>query len=82
MIVYITADDLDYFAYADINEMEDAISRFNIGANIAIYWDQSAAGKSNPYSTGTEIASVDNWKGIYRAIQISQGRTDFLDFTR
>jgi len=52
MMVYITADDLDYFAYSDINEMEDAISNYKSGANIAVYWDQSASGQSDPYPTG------------------------------
>ena len=52
MMVYITADDLDYYAYGDINEMEWAISDYNAGANIAVYWDQSADGRTDPFSTG------------------------------
>ena len=57
-MVYITADDLDYFAHSDINEIEDAVSRFNNGANVAVYWDQSAAGDSDPYSTGSGSQSA------------------------
>ena len=80
-MVYVTADDLDYFAYTDINEMEDAISRFNIGANIAIYWDQSAAGKSNPYSTGN--GSQPAWTTAGKAFieadsDFSEVATDFI----
>ena len=52
MMVYITADDLDYYAYGDINEMEWAISDYNASANIAVYWDQSADGRTDPFSTG------------------------------
>ena len=52
MMVYITADDLDYYAYGDINEMELAISNYHAGANIAVYWDQSADGDTDSFSTG------------------------------
>ena len=81
MMVYVTADDLDYYAYTDINEMEDAINRFNIGANIAIYWDQSANGRSNPYSTGN--GSQEAWTTAGKAFIVadsdfSEVATDFI----
>ena len=61
--------------------MEDAISRFNIGANVAIYWDQSAAGRSNPYSTGN--GSQPAWTTAGKAFieadsDFSEVATDFI----
>jgi hypothetical protein len=81
MMVYITADDLDYFAYSDINEMEDAISNYYVGANVAVYWDQSADGRSNPYSTGN--GSQPAWTTAGKAFiqadsDLNDVGTDFL----
>ena len=81
MMVYITADDLDYFAYSDINEMENAISNYNVGANVAVYWDQSADGRSNPYTTGN--GSQPAWTTAGKAFiqadsDLGDVGTDFL----
>ena len=47
--VYMTSTDLSSFAFADINEMEYAVSRFAPGAKIVVFWDQWSRGS---YATG------------------------------
>ncbi len=47
--VYMTSTDLADFAFADINEMEKAVSRFATGARITVFWDQW---NQKPFATG------------------------------
>jgi len=61
IMVYMTADDLERFAFADINEMEQAAARLGSSVNIAVLWDQSAAGTT--YPTPGEAA----WGDVGRA---------------
>src|SRR5207253_691685 len=42
IMVYMTASNLEEYAFADINEMEDAASRLPGNVSIVVYWDQSA----------------------------------------
>ena len=50
-MIYITADDLDQYAFEDINEMEAAVAASNHDSSIAVLWDQSANGNAAPYET-------------------------------
>ena len=51
VMIYITADDLDQYAFEDINEMEAAVAASNHDSSIAVLWDQSANGNAAPYET-------------------------------
>ena len=50
IMVYVTASDLESFSFADINEMEQAMSRLPGSVNISVLWDQSSA--RTTYATG------------------------------
>ena len=50
VMVYVTASNLESFAHADINEMEIAAASLPGSVNLAVLWDQSAAGAT--YATG------------------------------
>jgi hypothetical protein len=50
IMVYVTASDLESFAFADVNEMEQAVSRLPGTVNISVLWDQSSA--RTTYATG------------------------------
>ena len=50
VMVYVTASNLESFAFADINEMETAVAALPGSVNLAVLWDQSAAGST--YATG------------------------------
>ena len=50
VMVYITASNLESFAFADINEMETAVAALPGSVNLAVLWDQSSAGST--YATG------------------------------
>jgi post-segregation antitoxin (ccd killing protein) len=64
VFVYITASNLQEFAYEDINEMEVAVSQLPSTVNVVTLWDQSAA--YSTYSTGN--GSQAAWKTTGRAV--------------
>jgi len=61
--VYMTSTDLASFAFADINEMEKAVSRFAAGARITVFWDQW---DQKPFATGG--GSQTAWGTAGRAV--------------
>jgi hypothetical protein len=50
LFVYVTASDLQQFAFEDINEMEKAASQLGTAVNIVVFWDQSNS--LTKYATG------------------------------
>ena len=54
IIVYVTASDLQSFAFSDVNEMEQAMSRLPGTVNISVLWDQSSALTTYPTGGGTQ----------------------------
>jgi hypothetical protein len=50
IMVYITASDLDPYAYDDINELEIAARSLPGNVNLAVLWDQSS--RRSTYATG------------------------------
>lgn len=49
VMVYMTATNLAQFGFADVNEMEDALTRMAPGVNFTLFWDQWNQGS---YATG------------------------------
>ncbi len=64
IMVYVTASDLFDYAFADINEMEKAVSELPGSVNITAFWDQSSLGRTFPTGGGTQPA----WGGAGQAI--------------
>ncbi|WP_035367395.1 pre-peptidase C-terminal domain-containing protein, partial [Dolichospermum circinale] len=64
VMAYITASNLDYFAFQDINEMEVAASRLPSTVNFAALWDQSS--QRTTYATGGSAAWGDTGRAIIR----------------
>ena len=71
VMIYITADDLDQYAFQDINEMEAAVAASNHDSSIAVLWDQSSNGNAAPYETPVIQAdgtiSPETWTTAGRA---------------
>ncbi|QNI94698.1 clostripain family protein [Synechococcus sp. A15-127] len=71
VMIYITADDLDQYAFEDINEIEAAVAASNHDSSIAVLWDQSANGSVAPYETPVIQAdgtiSPETWTTAGRA---------------
>jgi hypothetical protein len=63
IMIYMTASDLEEFAFQDVNELEEMVARLPGSVNVAILWDQSAAGLKFP--TGDD--SQDAWGTLGRA---------------
>jgi hypothetical protein len=71
IFVYMTGDDLNNFAYQDINEMERALAKLPATVNIVVSWDQWTGldGKGRPvaaYSTGNGAQAA--WRTYGRAV--------------
>ena len=56
VMVYITASNLESFAFSDINEMEAAAASLPGSVNLAVLWDQSAAGQTFASGGGAQSA--------------------------
>lgn len=69
IMVYITADDLERFAFQDINEMERAVSRLPGTVNVSVFWDQSS--RRTTYATGGAV----NLRGVQQAELLSPAIT-------
>ncbi len=59
VMVYITASNLESFAHSDINEMEIAAAALPGSVNLAVLWDQSAAGATFATGGGSQPAWGD-----------------------
>ncbi|MFM6089603.1 MAG: pre-peptidase C-terminal domain-containing protein, partial [Dolichospermum sp.] len=64
VMAYITASDLDRYAFQDVNEMEVAASRLPSTVNFAALWDQSS--QRTTYATGGSAAWGDTGRAIIR----------------
>ncbi|MFN5990091.1 MAG: pre-peptidase C-terminal domain-containing protein, partial [Dolichospermum sp.] len=64
VMAYITASDLQSFAFKDVNEMEVAASRLPSTVNFAALWDQSS--QRTTYATGGSAAWGDTGRAIIR----------------
>ena len=64
IFVYMTASDLQEFAHADINEMEQAVSQLPSSVNVVVLWDQSST--LTAYSTGNGAQAA--WGTTGRAV--------------
>lgn len=56
VMVYMTASNLESFAHSDINEMEQAVALLPGSVNLAVLWDQSAAGQTFASGGGSQAA--------------------------
>jgi len=56
IMVYMTASDLQQFAFSDVNEIEKALSRLPGTVNVSVFWDQSSARTTYPTGGGTQPA--------------------------
>lgn len=56
VLVYITASDLETFAFQDINEMETAVASLPSSVNVVALWDQSALETKYATGNGTQAA--------------------------
>jgi hypothetical protein len=74
IMVYITADDLERFAFQDINEMERAVSRLPGTVNVSVFWDQSS--RRTTYATGG--GSQPAWGTAGRAFIASDNNTNLV----
>ncbi len=63
VMVYMTATDLATFGFADVNEMEDALTRVAPGVRFTLFWDQWSQQK---YATGNGSQSA--WGTAGRAV--------------
>ncbi|MFM8577275.1 MAG: clostripain-related cysteine peptidase, partial [Planctomycetaceae bacterium] len=74
--VYMTSTDLASFAFDDINEMEEAVSRFAPGASITVFWDQWQ-GRSFATGGGSQAA----WQTAGRAVIAADGNASTIATT-
>ena len=71
ILVYMTASDLESFAFEDINELEVAAQSLPGNVNLAVLWDQSAQRSKYSTSHGAQAA----WGTVGRAfIQADSNR--------
>lgn len=63
VMVYMTATDLATFGFADVNEMEDALTRVAPGVRFTLFWDQW---NQRPYASGNGSQSA--WGTAGRAV--------------
>lgn len=56
VMVYLTASNLESFAFNDINEMEQAAAQLPGSVNLSVLWDQSAAGQVFATAGGSQAA--------------------------
>lgn len=68
LMVYMTASDLDAYAFADINEMEQAVAGLRQAANIVVFLDQSFEGEVPFYATANGSQTAWHTAG-YSVIQ-------------
>jgi len=73
IMVYMTASDLDAFAFDDINEMEQAVAGFRQAANVVVFLDQSLVGEIPFYATGNNSQAPWHTAG-YSVIQADTDR--------
>jgi len=64
VMVYVTASNLESFAHADINEMESAAASLPGSVNLAVLWDQSAAGATFATGGGSQPAWGDTGRAF------------------
>ena len=67
VMVYITASNLESFAFADINEMESAVAALPGSVNLAVLWDQSSAGSTYATGGGSQPAWGDTGRAFISA---------------
>ncbi|MCL4788949.1 MAG: pre-peptidase C-terminal domain-containing protein, partial [Verrucomicrobia bacterium] len=67
LMVYMTASDLERYAFTNVNEMELAATRLPASVNIAVLWDQSTQ-RTNTFATdgGLQSAWGETGRGIIR----------------
>jgi Ca2+-binding RTX toxin-like protein len=64
IMVYVTASNLESFAFADINEMEIAAAGLPGSVNLAVLWDQSALGTTYASGGGSQPAWGDTGRAF------------------
>jgi hypothetical protein len=66
IFVYMTGDDLNRFAFEDINEMEQSLNKLPSTVNIVVSWDQTSIASIPAYSTGN--GSQQAWRSYGRSV--------------
>ena len=77
IMIYVTASDLEAYAFDDVNEMEAAVLKLPGSVNIATYWDQSSS--LNTYATGDGTQPA--WGTAGRAIITGDTNPDVVTTT-
>lgn len=66
IMVYMTGENLNTFAFQDINEMEKALTGMPGGVNIVVSWDQPKVGVGTAYATGGGAQAA--WRTYGRSV--------------
>jgi len=66
ILVYMTGENLNAYAKADINEMEKALVSLPAGVRFAVSWDQPKVGVGTAYATGGGAQSA--WRTYGRSV--------------
>ena len=71
VLVYMTGENLNSFAQADVNEMEKALVGMPAGVRFAVSWDQPKQGVGRAYATASGRQSA--WRTYGRSVLQADG---------